>query len=56
MMEPTKELSIHMQMYLEYEGNKTLDELENEFYEILDKISEKYGVSYQIYSTELQEI
>ena len=56
MKETTRELSVHMQMYLEYEGYKTLEELENEFYEILDKISEKYGVSYQIYSTELQEI
>ena len=55
-MEPTKELSVHMQMYLEYEGDKTLKELENEFYSMLEDFSEKYGVSYQIYSTELQEI
>ena len=56
MMEPTKELSVHMQMYLEYEGDKTLDELENEFYIMIDEFSDKYGISFQIYDTELQEI
>lgn len=40
-METTKELSVHMQMYLEYEGNKTLEELENEFYSMIDEFSEK---------------
>ena len=55
-MEVTKELSVHMQMYLEYEDNKTLEELENEFYSMIDEFSEKYGVSYQIYDTELQEV
>lgn len=55
-METTKELSVHMQMYLEYEGNKTLEELENEFYSMIDEFSEKYGVNYQIYDTELQEV
>lgn len=55
-METTKELSVHMQMYLEYESNKTLEELENEFYSMIDEFSEKYGVNYQIYDTELQEI
>lgn len=55
-METTKELSVHMQMYLEYEGNKTLEELENEFYSMIEDFSEKYGVDYQIYDTELQEV
>lgn len=55
-MEVTKELSVHMQMYLEFEGDKTLDELENEFYSMIDEFSENYGVSYQIYDTKLQEV
>ena len=55
-METIKELSVHMQMYLEYEGDKTLEELENEFYTMIEEFSNKYGVSYQIYDTELQEV
>lgn len=55
-METTKELSVHMQMYLEYEGDRTLEELENEFYNMIDEFSEKYGVNYQIYDTKLQEV
>ena len=56
MKETTKELSVHMQMYLEYKGNKTLEELENEFYSMIEDFSEKYGVDYQIYDTKLQEV
>ena len=55
-MKTTKELSVHMQMYLEYEGDKTLEELENEFYTMIEEFSNKYGVSYQIYDAELQEV
>lgn len=55
-METTKELSVHMQMYLEYEGDRTLEELENEFYNMIDEFSEKHGINYQIYDTKLQEV
>jgi len=52
----TKELSVKMQMYLEYEGNKTLAELENEFYTMLDKFVSENGLNYQIYEMYLQEV
>lgn len=52
----TKELSVKMHMYMEYEGEKTQDELENEFYDLISKFAEDNKLDYQIHETELQEV
>lgn len=52
----TKELSIKMHMYMEYEGEKTEEELKNEFQDLIFKFAKENDLDYQIHETELQEV
>ena len=52
----TKELSVKMHMYMEHEGEKTQEELENEFQDLIFQFAKENNLDYQIHETELQEI
>lgn len=51
-----KELSVHMQVYVPYVGDKTKEQLEDEFNELVLKFFESNNLNYQIYDTKLQEV
>ncbi|QST02163.1 hypothetical protein IMZ31_22180 (plasmid) [Pontibacillus sp. ALD_SL1] len=52
----TKELNVHMSMYMKYKGDKTKEELDEEFYKLVDAFCEKHDMAFQIYDSETQEI
>lgn len=52
----TKELSVKMHMYMEYEGDKVKEELESKFEEMVYEFSKEKGLDYQIHETDLQEV
>ena len=51
-----KELSVHMQMYMKYEGEHTQEDLEDKFREMIERFAEENGMEFQIYDSELQEV
>lgn len=52
----SKELSVEMHMYMEYEGEKTQEELESEFQDLIFNFAKENNLDYQIHEVELQEI
>jgi len=51
-----KELSVHMQMYMKYEGEQTKEQLEDNFREMIEKFAEENGMEFQLYDSELQVV
>jgi len=50
----TKELSINMHMYMESKGEKTQEELEDEFENLIRIFADDNELDYQIHEFELQ--
>ncbi|QST02161.1 hypothetical protein IMZ31_22170 (plasmid) [Pontibacillus sp. ALD_SL1] len=52
----TKELNVHMSMYMKYKGGKTKEELDHAFLKLVDQFCEANDMEYQVYDSETQEV